>query len=90
MDNPTRYEVDGLDIVNSKANDFAPSFGNGDYDVLFLLLLEMVGLVKESDGFTGQSYTDLWSVKRDKKGNWSKPVVFPEPMNTKRMKQLLL
>ena len=35
LDNPTRYNVDALDIANSRANDFAPSFGNGDYDVLF-------------------------------------------------------
>ena len=80
LDNPTRY-VDGLDIANSRANDFAPSFGNGDYDVLFFTSARDGGVGKGSDGSTGQSYTDLWSVK-EKKGNWSKPVVFPEPMNT--------
>ena len=82
LDNPSRYEVDGLDITNSRANDFAPSFGNGDYDVLFFTSARDGGVGKGADGFTGQSYTDLWSVKRDRKGNWSKPVVFPDPMNT--------
>ena len=82
LDNPTRYLIDGLDIANSRANDFAPSFGNGDYDVLFFTSARDGGVGKEADGSTGQSYTDLWSLKRDRKGNWSKPVVFPEPMNT--------
>tara|TARA_B100000683_G_scaffold101371_1_gene100214 strand:- start:11972 stop:13969 length:1998 start_codon:yes stop_codon:yes gene_type:complete len=82
LDNPTRYNVDALDIANSRANDFAPSFGNGDYDVLFFTSARDGGVGKGADGSTGQSYTDLWSVKRDKRGNWSKPVVFPEPMNT--------
>lgn len=82
LDNPTRYEVEALDIANSRANDFAPSFGNGDYDVLFFTSAREGGIGKGSDGSTGQSYTDLWSVKRDRKGKWSKPVVFPEPMNT--------
>lgn len=82
LGNPTRYVVDGLDIANSRANDFAPSFGNGDYDVLFFTSARDGGVGKGADGYTGQSYTDLWSVKRDKRGNWSKPVVFPEPMNT--------
>ena len=80
--NPTRYDVDGLDIANSRANDFAPSFGNGDYDVIFFTSARDGGVGKGADGSTGQSYTDLWSLKRDRKGNWSKPVVFPEPMNT--------
>ena len=82
LDNPTRYEIDGLDIANSRANDFAPSFGNHDYDVLFFTSARDGGIGKGADGSNGQSYTDLWSVKRDRKGSWSKPVVFPEPMNT--------
>lgn len=82
LENPTRYEVKALDIANSRANDFAPSFASGDYDVLFFTSAREGGIGKGSDGFTGQSYTDLWSVKRDRKGKWSKPVVFPEPMNT--------
>ena len=50
--------------------------------MMFYFYLPEMEVGKEADGSTGQSYTDLWSLKRDRKGNWSKPVVFPEPMNT--------
>ena len=82
LDNPTRYEVDAFDIANSRANDFAPSFGNGDYDVLFFTSARSGGISKALDGSTGQSYTDLWSVKRDSRGNWSRPALLQEGMNT--------
>ena len=81
MDNPTRYVVLPFDIANSRANDFSPSFGNGDYDLLFFTSARDEGIGKGSDGSTGQSYTDLWSLKL-KKDKWSKPVVLPEGMNT--------
>ena len=81
MDNPTRYVVLPFDIANSRANDFSPSFGNGDYDLLFFTSARDEGIGKGSDGSTGQSYTDLWSLK-SRKGKWSKPVVLPEGMNT--------
>ena len=82
LDNPSRYIVEPLNIANSRSNDFAPSYGSSDYDVLFFTSARDGGVGKGADGATGQSYTDLWSVKRDRKGNWSKPVIFPEPMNT--------
>jgi peptidoglycan-associated lipoprotein len=82
LDNPSRYEVEPLDMANSRANDFAPSFGNGDYDLLYFTSSRDGGIGKGADGQTGHAYTDLWSLKRDRKGKWSKPVVFPEPMNT--------
>ena len=69
MDNPTRYVVLPFDIANSRANDFSPSFGNGDYDLLFFTSARDEGIGKGSDGSTGQSYTDLWSLK-SKKGKW--------------------
>ncbi len=79
---PSRYELTPFQY-NSSASDFAPSFGNGDYDVLFFTSSREGSVGKNKDGFTGNSYTDLYSVKRDKKGKWMRPVAFPEPMNTK-------
>jgi peptidoglycan-associated lipoprotein len=80
---PSRYECTPFQY-NSSSSDFAPSFGNGDYDVLFFTSSREGSIGKNQDGFTGNSYTDIYSVKRDdKKGKWMRPVAFPEPMNTK-------
>ena len=82
INNPTDYKVNTF-RHNSKFNDYAPSFGSSNYDVLFFTSSRDGSVGKGTDGFTGDSYTDLYSVKRDRKGKWTQPVPFPEPINTK-------
>ena len=82
LENPTRYEVTRFQY-NSNAADYAPSFGSSDYKVLFFTSSRDESVGKSTDGFSGDKYTDLFSVKRDRKGKWTRPVPFPEPMNTK-------
>lgn len=82
IENPTRYKVELFSVVNSRSSDYAPSFGSSNYDVLFFTSSRDGSVGKGTDGFTGDSYTDLYSVKRDRKGKWSRPAAFPEPMNT--------
>ena len=81
IENPTRYEITPFEY-NSKSSDYAPSFGSSNYDVLFFTSSRDGSVGKGTDGYTGDSYTDLYSVKRDRKGKWTRPVAFPEPMNT--------
>jgi len=82
LENPTKYEVVPFQY-NSNAADYAPSFGSRDYNVLFFTSSRDGSVGKGTDGFSGDKYTDLYSVKRDRKGKWTRPVAFPEPMNTK-------
>ena len=86
IENPTRYEIEPFQY-NSPKSDYAPSFGSRNYDVMFFTSSRDGSVGKSTDGFTGESYTDLYSVKlytdkRTKKKRWSKPAAFPEPMNT--------
>ena len=89
LKNPSKYQIKPLDIANSSSNDFAPSFA-GDYDILYFTSSRDGGVGKAKDGNTGQSFTDLWSVKREKGKTksrnknkiWSTPALLPEPMNT--------
>ena len=81
IENPTRYEITPFQY-NSQQSDYAPSFGSSNYDVLFFTSSRDGSVGKGTDGFTGDSYTDLYSVKRDRKGKWTRPAPFPEPMNT--------
>jgi len=86
IENPTRYEIEPFQY-NSPKSDYAPSFGSRNYDVMFFTSSRDGSIGKGKDGFTGDSYTDLYSVKlytdkRTKKKRWSKPAPFPEPMNT--------
>ncbi len=82
QDQPTRYRVWIMPVVNSRFSDFSPAFGNGDYSELFFTSSREGGLSDKIDARTGESFSDVWSSKLDKKGAWSRPVVMPEPINT--------
>ncbi len=81
-DIPTRYKVEIMPLVNSRYNDFSPSFGNGDYSELYFTSSREGGLTDKKDARTGECFSDVWLSKINKKGIWSRPVVMSEPINT--------
>ncbi|MEC9209114.1 MAG: OmpA family protein [Bacteroidota bacterium] len=81
-DVPTRYKVDLMPLVNSRFSDFSPAFGNGDYSELYFISSREEGITNKKDGRTGESFSDVWFSKINKKGVWSRPVVMAEPINT--------
>ena len=82
LDNPTRYKVEIMPLVNSRFGDFSPSFGNEDYTELFFTSSRTGGLSSKVDERTGESFTDIYSTKINKKGKWSVPMLTAEPINT--------
>ena len=81
-DEPTRYSVELMPVVNSRFSDFSPAFGNGEYSELYFTSTREGGLTDKIDARTGEFFSDVWSSKLDKKGAWSRPVVMTEPINT--------
>jgi len=81
-DVPTRYKVEIMPLVNSRFNDFSPSFGNGEYSELYFTSSREGGLTNKKDARTGEAFSDVWTTKINKKGIWSRPVVMTEPINT--------
>ena len=80
--NPTRYKVEIMPLVNSRFSDFSPSFGNGEYSELYFTSSRSGGFSNKIDDRTGETFTDLYSSKLNKKGKWSVPLILPEPVNT--------
>ncbi len=81
-DNPTRYILTPF-AHNTNKEEFSPCYASKDYDELFFTSTRDGSLGKSNDGFTGNSFTDIFWTKFDKKKNrWSKPTPFEEPMNT--------
>lgn len=79
---PTRYIITPF-VHNTNKEEFSPCYASRDYDELFFTSTRDGSLGKSKDGFTGNSYTDIFWSKFDKKKNrWSKPTPFDEPMNT--------
>ena len=82
LENPSRYELVPFQH-NTNQEEYAPCFANKDYDELFFTSSRDGSLGKAKDGFTGNSFTDIyWSKYDKKKKRWSKPAPFDEPMNT--------
>ncbi len=72
--NPTRYEVDINKKMNNKANDFAPSYADKKYRTIVFTTSREGVVGKGEDAWTGQSFTDLYMIELDRKGNWGTPL----------------
>ena len=82
MDNPSRYEVNNVVLINSTEADFSPVYAKRNYKVLTFTSSRDGTLGKETDGTSGQNYTDLWETKVDRKGKWSTPVLVQGAVNS--------
>ena len=81
-DLPTRYKVELMPLVNSRNSDYSPAFGNGEYTEMYFTSSRKGGLTDKVDERTGETFSDIYFTKINKKGKWSAPVVVSEPINT--------
>lgn len=79
--NPTRYSVTKAEDINSKYADFSPSFGRSKAEIYFSSTRESAH-GKDPSNITGQSYSDIFTAKKDRKGKWSVPVPAEGNINT--------
>ncbi|MBI2967772.1 MAG: OmpA family protein [Bacteroidetes bacterium] len=82
IDNPSRYQVENVVLINSPQSDFAPAYSKKDYKTIIFTSAREGTLGDATDGTTGQRFTDLFEVKLDRKGKWSTPTLVPEPLNS--------
>ncbi|HRG58876.1 MAG TPA: OmpA family protein [Bacteroidia bacterium] len=80
-DSPTRHEVT-LCPFNSKVLDFAPSYADKKYNTIWFSSMREGATGSGTDGTTGQSFSDIYEVKRDKKGAWNTPALVDKMINT--------
>ncbi len=72
--NPEAYRVEDLKEINSKESDFSPAYGRDDYGLLFFTSSRDDAAGTKTHGATGQSFTDIFESRIDKKSKWSTPV----------------
>lgn len=76
--NPEAYKVDELKDIDSKDADFSPAYARDDFGVLYFTSSREDALGNKTHGATGQSFTDIFESRIDKKGKWSMPVSVEE------------
>jgi peptidoglycan-associated lipoprotein len=82
-DNPTRYKVDNVALINTKDPDFAPMYADKKYNKLYFTSMRPGVIGTATDPTIGENYSDVFETLMDKNGKWSTPTSVPEPLNTK-------
>jgi len=74
MRNPEAYKVEELKEINSKEADFSPAYGRDDFGMIYFTSSRDDAAGNKTHGATGQSFTDIFESRIDKKSKWSTPV----------------
>lgn len=72
--NPEQYKVEELKDLNSKDSDFSPAYARDDFGVIYFTSSREDASGSKTHGATGQSFTDIFESRVDKKSKWSTPV----------------
>ena len=72
--NPEAYKVDELKELNSRESDFSPAYARDDFGVVYFTSSRDDAAGNKTHGATGQSFTDIFESRVDKKSKWSTPV----------------
>jgi|WetSurSiteA1Bulk_404760.scaffolds.fasta_scaffold00757_2 peptidoglycan-associated lipoprotein len=72
--NPEAYKVEELKDLNSRDADFSPAYGRDDFGVIYFTSSREDAAGSKTHGATGQSFTDIFESRLDKKSKWSTPV----------------
>lgn len=81
-ENPTRYKVENLALINSKDPDFAPTYADKKYNRLYFTSMRPGVTGGALDGTLGEYYSDIFETQQDKNGRWSTPTPILPPVNT--------
>lgn len=83
-DAPTRHRVENMALINSKEEDFSPSYEDSKkYNKLVFVSTREGSVGGSTDMNTGLLHEDLFETTLDKNGKWSTPITLPEPVNSK-------
>ncbi len=72
--NPEAYKVDEIKDLNSRKSDFSPAYARNDFEEIYFTSARDEATGNKTHGATGQSFTDIFESRIDKKSKWSTPV----------------
>lgn len=72
--NPEAYQITELKDLNSRETDFGPAYGSDDFGMIYFTSSRDDAAGNKTHGATGQSFTDIFETRLDKKSKWSTPV----------------
>lgn len=82
LDKPTKYLVENEVLLNTQEYDFAPTWSDKENNSIIFSSSRQGSEGIEIDERTGESFQDLFTATRDKKGKWSEPVKLTNKTST--------
>ena len=81
-DEPTRFVVNPMPLINSEDYDFSPVFADKKNMEIYFTSTRKGSAGEDVSDVTGMNFSDIYRTKVDKKGKWSEPVVLPGGVNS--------
>ncbi len=81
-DNPSRFVVNPMPLLNSEDYDFSPVFSDKKNEEIYFTSTRQGSAGENVSDVTGMNFSDIYVSKRDKKGKWSEPTVLNETVNS--------
>ncbi len=82
MESGNGYQVENMKFFNSRQNDFSPMYATEDYSVVYFTSSRDGATGKSINAVTGESFSDIFVSRVDRKGSWSQPVPIDGDVNT--------
>ena len=82
IENPNGYKVANMKFFNSRESEYSPAFAKAEYDEVYFTSTRDGATGNEMHGGTGYNFSDIFTSKKDNKGNWSTPVPLSVSINT--------
>ena len=82
IESPNGYKVANMKFFNSRESEYSPAFAKAEYDEVYFTSTREGATGDNTHGGTGYNFSDIFTSKKDKKGNWSTPVPLGENINT--------
>ncbi|MDR1672584.1 MAG: OmpA family protein [Bacteroidales bacterium] len=82
IENSNGYLVENMKFFNSRQADFSPMYASDDYTVVYFTSSREAATGKSINAVTGESFTDIFVSKLDRKRVWSQPVPVDGDINT--------
>jgi peptidoglycan-associated lipoprotein len=73
--NPTKFSITNVKKLNSKSDDFAPTYADKFYNAVIFTSTREGSTGKGLDDWTGQNFSDLFLSRQDRKSEWSEPAL---------------
>jgi peptidoglycan-associated lipoprotein len=73
--NPSKYMVKWEKKINTKDDEFAPAYADKTHSSIIYTSDRGGAKGKDLDSWTGLNFSDLFLARRDRKGDWSTPVL---------------